>query len=111
MKNTTLSKYDMGLLFDVVEKDGKKLYNMSSGLYLNMGEGTPADAYDVYIVEERDTWPLISYKRYGTIELWWLVCKVNGVTSPFDELVVGSVIRLLNDGVVEYILNSIKSSE
>jgi len=39
---------------------------------------------------------LISYKNYGTVAYWWLICYVNGVFDPFYDLEVGQEIEIPN---------------
>lgn len=38
----------------------------------------------------------ISYNMYGTERYWWIICLVNGIMNPFDELVIGTVLKLPN---------------
>lgn len=37
---------------------------------------------------------MISYKIYGTVDLWWLICAVNDIMDPFTELTLGRVLKV-----------------
>ena len=39
----------------------------------------------LYEVKAGDTWTLISHNLFGTIRLWWLLCKFNNITDPFER--------------------------
>lgn len=54
--------------------------------------------FDIYIAEENDWWDNISYKYYDTERLWWLVCEMNNIVNPFEELVEGQQIKILKEG-------------
>ena len=57
-----------------------------------------------YTVIANDNWTIISYKFYQTIELWWLIAKVNNIKDPTVDPVVGSEIKILSSDVVNQIL-------
>lgn len=35
--------------------------------------------YTIYVPKENESFQTISYKYYGTISLWWLICAVNNL--------------------------------
>ncbi len=37
---------------------------------------------------------LISYREYGTVELWWLIGTYNGIILPLEELVEGTMLEI-----------------
>ena len=39
---------------------------------------------------------MVSYRVYGVVDFWWVICLVNGVTSPLTELVDGLVLTIPN---------------
>jgi len=39
---------------------------------------------------------LISYKAYGTVQYWWLVCFVNEIKNPFVDITVGKLMKIPN---------------
>ena len=53
-------------------------------------------SYDRYAVREVDENrpDLIAYKFYNDPTLWWVICQVNGLSHPFDDLTVGLVLKI-----------------
>lgn len=47
-----------------------------------------------YDVEPNDNLQKISYRFFGSAELWWVVADFNDIFDPFDALVPGSTLRL-----------------
>lgn len=39
---------------------------------------------------------LISYRFYGTVKYWWLICYVNGIYDVFIDLKVGQLLKIPN---------------
>ena len=37
---------------------------------------------------------LISYKYYGAVNYWWLICEVNNITDPLTELTRGKQLAI-----------------
>lgn len=37
---------------------------------------------------------LISYRAYGTVNLWWLICERNFILNPITELTVGRTLYI-----------------
>jgi hypothetical protein len=37
---------------------------------------------------------LISYKAYGTVDLWWVIYEFNGISDPLFELKLGAILRI-----------------
>ncbi len=65
--------------------------------------------YDVYEWEEGDTWFLLSYKLYETIDLWWLICKMNDIIRPIDFPEAGTRLKVLKKDYIDGILNIIRN--
>lgn len=53
--------------------------------------------FDLYSCEEEDWWDNISYKYYDTERLWWLVCEMNDVVNPFEEIEPGLQVKVLKE--------------
>ncbi len=62
--------------------------------------------FDLYSCEEEDWWDNISFKYYNTEKLWWLVCEMNNITNPFEEIEAGLQVKILKE---EYLYNIFKS--
>jgi len=53
---------------------------------------------EYYRIEEGDLIrpDLISYKIYGTINFWWLIMMFNNIHDVFNEMQVGTLIKIPN---------------
>ncbi len=38
----------------------------------------------------------VSFKVYGVVDFWWVVCLVNGITNPLTELTEGLLLTIPN---------------
>ena len=39
---------------------------------------------------------MISYKNYGTVDYWWLICFINNIFDPFHDFEVGQMLKIPN---------------
>lgn len=62
--------------------------------------------FDIYYAEENDWWDNISYKYYDTERLWWLVCEMNDIVNPFEDIEFGQQIKVLK---MDYLYNIFSS--
>jgi len=106
----TLSQYNFANIFDVAKNsDGNYGFVINKSVYIPNPDMMYTTYYTNYTVEVNDTWPLISYKTYGTTELWWLVCKTNQVIDATVSPNPGDIIRLLTKEIAQGILNSMQN--
>lgn len=75
-------------LYNVVEVDGKQEYDYLSHDLNSFQVNYPVQ---LYIVTEDDLLrpDLISYKLYGSVQYWWVVCYMNDIDDVFKDLEVG----------------------
>lgn len=85
-------------------------YNINKTLIFKGIDRIPISSFKYYTVMANDTWNLISYKQYGTIELWWLICKLNNIKNAFIMPQPGWVLRILDTEDVNKILRSMRNS-
>lgn len=38
----------------------------------------------------------ISHRVYGTVGYWWVICLVNGIDSPLEDIVTGTLLKIPN---------------
>jgi len=67
------------------------------------------NTYDYYVIEPNDSWPLISWKVYNTVFLWWIICSVNQIQNPTALPAAGNTIKILKVSYVRNILNDIQA--
>ena len=104
-----LSAQNLENLFYIFEKeDGQYFYNILKTV--NVPEDIAPNVYSQYEVVPKDTWPLIAYKFYKDVRLWWLVCSVNQIINPVKQPESGTIIKILKPYIVRNILSDIKES-
>ena len=103
-----LDNYNFANLFNVVNKGEKIYFNLCRSIYFDIEDISP-DLITVYEVAEGDTWTNISYRNFGTIKLWWLICKFNNIKNPFEEIEAGKIIKIPSKELMETIINVIQT--
>lgn len=61
--------------------------------YLNLSDSITK--YSTHVISQafEGRPDLISYKLYGTVDLWWVICQFNGVVNPLTDLEVGKLLK------------------
>lgn len=108
-----ITNYDLANMFNVYT-DNKlgplyKTYNLNRSIVIKGIGDIPATQITTHTVKDGDTLNLISYRLYGTIELWWLLAKINNIRDATINLVPGWVLYTLNKNIVNQILIALKS--
>jgi hypothetical protein len=73
--------------------------NQSFGRWAIKPEDLPADPSDDYHVvqdNERYRLDLVSYNRYSTASLWWVIALVNNIRNTFVKPEVADLLRIPN---------------
>jgi hypothetical protein len=83
-----------------------RFYNLLRNI--NIFPSNSAEVEDVYSVKYNDTWISISYKMYGTIDLWWLICSYNQITNPIELPEAGTQLKILKSDYVYLVLSELK---
>jgi nucleoid-associated protein YgaU len=92
--------------FNIYENnDNTKFYNLIASI--NVLPADDSSVEDEYDVKLNDTWILISYKYYGTMFLWWLVCMYNKIQNPVKTPEPGTKIKLLKKEYIAVILENL----
>lgn len=71
--------------------DGANEYNLSS-ININDFKFTGFD-YTVVTKSEEYRPDLLCYRIYGTIEYWWILLEINGISNIWDEIVENVIIK------------------
>jgi hypothetical protein len=112
MKKTDLSEisnssFKFENFFNIYESSsGYRFFNLLKNISIFPSENSEIE--DEYIADGVDTWYSISFKLYGTINLWWLVCLYNGTINPFNPIKSKTVLKVLKGEYVGIVLNEIK---
>jgi hypothetical protein len=108
-KDVTISRENFANLFTIgIDKDNYRQYLINRSMYFSNVDNYPPKLLKYYTIQAKDTWTLISYKFYGTIELWWIVCKLNGIINPLEFPEAGTIIKILDQTYVTSILQDMK---
>jgi hypothetical protein len=103
-----LSLYRYENFFNIyTDNDENRFYNLLRSINIFPANDTSVE--DDYSVKLNDTWLLISYKYYGTIYLWWLVCEYNRVDNPTIQPTHGTVIKLLKPEYVWSVISNLNT--
>ena len=98
-----LTVQNMENIFNVYsDENDYYFYNLLKTVYIP--SNVDPNLYNLYMTVPKDTWPLISYKHYNTINLWWVICAVNQITNPIIQPPPNIKLRILTKEVVRDIL-------
>lgn len=101
-----LSVYRYENFFNIYnDADGQRFYNLLRSI--NVLPANDSSLEDQYHVQGNDTWIYISYKYYGTMYLWWLVCEYNRINNPTVQPEPGTIIKLLKPNYVWAVLTNL----
>ena len=105
------NSYNLADLFQVVsDENDNRVYLMNQTLYFDNVETMYPGYFEYYTVEGADNWSSISHKFYNTVDLWWLICRINNINNPIKEIpVVGKKIKILTSAIVQRINNQLRS--
>lgn len=95
-------------IFNVyLDENSKYYYNLLQNIVLP--DNLPDGLFTDYIVKPQDTLPFISYKVFGTINMWWVLCLVNKINNPTIKLEPGTTLKVLNNNTIRLLLQEINS--
>jgi nucleoid-associated protein YgaU len=90
------------------DNDNYYYYNLLETIFFP--DNLPASYFNEYTVKYEDTWPLISFKAYSTIKLWWVIAYANNVINPINFLQIGKKIKIPKTFVVTEILTDLNTN-
>lgn len=78
------------LTLSVLKKDpnGNTIFSTRTPVSID-----PHKADKFHMVTEMDNIEMISYKYYGTVDYWWALANLNGISYPM-ELTIGELLRI-----------------
>ena len=94
LSDIQLSDNSLASLFTVKNDGDIYRFLASRTLYVTGTDAMIPSLYNEYEVKEGDQWTLISYQFYGTVDLWWLICKFNDVKNPFEKPAAGTKLKM-----------------
>jgi hypothetical protein len=102
-----LNEFRYENLLTVYQLDGYYVYNLINSL--SMDTDLDQDFYYDWVVDKPIPWTGISYIHYETINLWWLICIVNGIMNPIQIIEAGNTLKILKPEYVRIIIDKVLS--
>ena len=104
-----LSNVSQLKLFNILRDENDiLLQNIWRSYSLNEAITEETIFYNTYEMQDDDWWDNASYQHYGTPNLWWVLCIMNNVENPFEEINPGQDVKILRN---TYIYQLIKEME
>lgn len=57
--------------------------------------------------QDGDTWYKLAYLYYNNSKLWWIICKANDITNPFNTPANETEINIPRESVMQLVLDRI----
>lgn len=86
--------------------DNHKYYNILQ--HVHLPKDLTTDCYEVTTIPPHTPLTVLSYRIYGTMDLWWLICIANGIDDPTQFIPTGVDIRIIKPGYVNSIIQGIQ---
>jgi len=98
-------------LFTILDDVTSNTYylNIFRSYIINTSSLNDTSFYELYEVDNNDWFDNISYKFYNTPQLWWVICIVNNIVNPFEELQSGQILRILKNSYIYNILKEVRN--
>jgi hypothetical protein len=106
-----LNAFSYENLFKVYQDSSDKpyYYNIINTVALP-ADMDPAIYYEYQVPSSFMSWTNISYKMYGTIKLWWILCLANNISDPTSFPEAGTKLKIIRTEYVREVLSAIKQS-
>jgi len=95
-------------MFNILDDDGTKFLNIFRSYSINDSVKNDIVFYDTYEIDNKDFWENIADKVHDNINLWWVVCLINNVINPFEELEDGQNIKILRNYYISYLMREMR---
>lgn len=95
-------------MFNILDDDGTKFLNIFRSYSINDSVKNDIVFYDTYEIDNKDFWENIADKVHDNINLWWVVCLINNIINPFEELEDGQNIKILRNYYISYLMREMR---
>jgi len=96
-------------LFNILQdEEGVKFQNIWRSYSLNPLIAEETLFFQAYNMNDDDWWDNISYAAYETPGLWWILCVMNNVQNPFEEVYPGKETNILRDNYIYQVIKEIE---
>lgn len=100
-----LNEYRYENLFKVYNIEGYSVYNIINSLKFD--KEMDNEYYFEWRVDRSVPWTIISHIHYNDINLWWLICLLNGIQNPIHFPETGTMLKIFKPKYVRKIIDQI----
>lgn len=87
------------------DKDEKYFYNLLQTVHFP--DNLPNGYFDNYTTGYDETLPVIAYRVYGDIRLWWVITHANNIIDPTKKISPGIGLKIPKIQIVTEILTQL----
>jgi nucleoid-associated protein YgaU len=87
------------------DNDNRYFYNLLQTLHFP--ENLPDSYFNSYTTGYNDTLPVISFRVYGDIRLWWVITHANKIVNPTAKISPGIILKIPKPEIVTEILTQL----
>lgn len=108
LDNLAPSRYEN--IFRMFMKDSKYYFNILRRVNINLNDAA-SETYTVTKVRFETPWTTISYRAYGTTDLWWLIYLANkeNFNNPVDLVPGGTTLKIIKHLYLRSVIDEIES--
>jgi hypothetical protein len=102
-----LNTYRYENIFKVYQTNYKQFYyNILNTVQFDLNLN-PSVYYEIS-VSQRLPWSMISFNEYETMDLWWLICIVNGINNPIELPSINQSVKIIRKEFLKFIIDEIR---
>ena len=90
------------------DEDEQYYYNLLRTV--NFPEELDKSTYVEYVVTHNDTWPILAWRAYRNVKMWWVIVAANQIIDPTVLPIPGSKLKVIKPETVRSLLNFIKKN-
>jgi hypothetical protein len=109
LTNHRLNNASQLLLFNMLEdEDSNRFVNIFRTYTLNDDILNDTMYYFTHKASD-EWWDTIATKYYENPNLWWLICLMNSITNPFEDLEPGQEVKIMKENHIYQLIKEMKN--
>ena len=105
----TLETFRYENIFKVYNTGEKDFYYYNILKTITLPDEIDGSFLDTLTMNRETPLTTLSFQIYGTMHLWWLICIVNGIKNPVNQLPIGKEIKYVKKTFIKEVINNIMS--
>lgn len=101
-----LTQYDYSQCTPIVSSGSHYYYNPFKSSYLNIRYNLSAGKSYTITIGDVGRLPNIAYRFYGNANLWRILCQVNQISDPINDIYPGRVINIPSLAEITNLINT-----